>query len=161
MGHNIQAIVAKASQFSADPSADTAKIALPQDYAMVLATEYEGLDSPPDLGALADKLSTGAAAAHVATAYHGGSGSQAAAVWSDGAISQPLEEGTLGTINGALSVIGVRRTSGLDEFDSIGLGRYRSHETWRNFARTGKASYERKALSWNDWFDLIADRSVR
>lgn len=58
--------------------------------------------------------------AAVYTDYFGGLGSQVAVAYRDGA---PLD--TDGTINDALRALGVVAKPGLDEFDTLELGRYR------------------------------------
>lgn len=86
----------------------------------------------------------------VATDYDGGRGRQGGGAWWNG------EDWTEfwvargpGPINGVLQTLGVRtEPGGPDEFDRVGLGHYRSHDDWIEFARTGKASWER-APAWS------------
>ena len=59
------------------------------------------------------------------TNYFGGVGNQFAGTFERGKEVLPIVEGG---INQALRNIGVRARSGMDEFDTIGLGRYRSFE---------------------------------
>lgn len=59
----------------------------------------------------------------IATDDFGGVGEQCAAVYFGGLVEM---EPTEGGINAALQLLGVRRQSGMDEFDSIDLGRHRS-----------------------------------
>jgi hypothetical protein len=61
----------------------------------------------------------------IETNYFGGLGEQWAAVYSEG---QTEMEPTKGGINAALSLLGVERQPGLDEFDTIGLGHHRSFD---------------------------------
>lgn len=73
------------------------------------------------------------AVAYIETSYFGGRGSQAAAVLGNGGMllrsarpvvaHVPTPEGP---INAALRAIGVQATGGRDEFDTVGLGRFRS-----------------------------------
>lgn len=58
----------------------------------------------------------------IETDYHGGSGSQIAAVYENERLIMPA---TCGGINSALKLIGVRSAAGSDEFDTINLGKYR------------------------------------
>lgn len=65
----------------------------------------------------------------VETNYFGGTGSQAAAVYRGASVVMPPEgteigRGPVGPINRALRALGVI-ASGRDEFDTVGLGRYR------------------------------------
>jgi len=74
--------------------------------------------------------------AYIETNYFGGTGSQAAAVFSAGRIvmrssipigRQPAHRDA--PINTALRALGVEALAGEDEFDSIGLGRFRDLES--------------------------------
>lgn len=141
MGHSIQGIVAPLAAFDAAGVAAGERIKLPQGFALMLAVERTGLEPTEALAAAAARVSTSAAVAYVATDYFGGDGEQAAGVWRDGAMIRPIESGRSGTVNNALQAIGVTRFGTLDEFDSIGLGRYRDHDDWRAFQRYGKAPY--------------------
>ena len=71
------------------------------------------------------QASSGTAVAHVSADYFGGVGSQSATVWTDGEIVAESVD-----VNTALRLLGVRKTGGEDEWDSVGLGRYRRTETW-------------------------------
>jgi hypothetical protein len=89
---------------------------------------------------------------YIETNYFGGTGSQGAAFFSDGRVvwkqSEPVKlrwegrrtplarflsklrkEKFKSPINRGLAALGVRASPGLDEFDSVGLGRFRSLET--------------------------------
>lgn len=59
------------------------------------------------------------------TDYFGGCGSQWATVYRDGARVLEVSEGG---INRALALIGVQRSQGSDEFETVGLTKYRSFE---------------------------------
>jgi hypothetical protein len=65
--------------------------------------------------------------AYVRTRYFGGIGEQAAGVWENGrVVLGPLVDQRPGPINASLQRIGVPRSKGsLDEFDSVGLPKYR------------------------------------
>lgn len=63
--------------------------------------------------------------AFVSAGYFGGAGGQEAAVWTNGAVVQRNIE-----IDEALRLLGVQKEAGRDEFDTVGLGRYRSNAAW-------------------------------
>lgn len=80
--------------------------------------------------------------AYIETAYFGGIGTQTSAIWEDGAqiegpmISYDGVEPTTesrhftvvdGAVNHVLKHLGVHRSEDMDEFDSVGLGQYRSN----------------------------------
>jgi hypothetical protein len=77
-------------------------------------------------------LSRDGALAYVETDYFGGTGSQAAAVFHQGKVALKLalpDSRELARredpINAALRMLGVEAAEGLDEFDTVGLGRFR------------------------------------
>ncbi|WP_125461708.1 MULTISPECIES: hypothetical protein [Rhodomicrobium] len=61
----------------------------------------------------------------IETDYFGGAGEQCAAVYCGLTIAMPA---TPDGINAALKLLGVKRKSDVDEFDTIGLGRHRSFD---------------------------------
>ncbi|WP_216329789.1 hypothetical protein [Deinococcus aestuarii] len=64
--------------------------------------------------------------AYVEADYFGGSRTQVAAVWREGRqVMGPECSDGAGTINHALRLLGVPRSAGQDEFDAVGLGRFR------------------------------------
>lgn len=74
---------------------------------------------------------------YVATFMHGGTGGQDALVWINGDLVLNIgdDEDNMSLwpntpISRALRYIGVSAAEGEDEFDAIGLGRYRSNESW-------------------------------
>jgi len=71
--------------------------------------------------------------AYIRTRYFGGDGEQVAGIWENGQIVMgPLISATPGPINAALKKMGVPLDAGaVDEFDSLGLGRYRSVEDFK------------------------------
>jgi hypothetical protein len=75
--------------------------------------------------AWAAKVSVKTAVAYVKAGYFGGQGSQWATVWADGRVVLWQV-----TINEALRHLGVTAEPDLDEFDTVGLGRHRSVESW-------------------------------
>lgn len=64
------------------------------------------------------------------TEYFGGMGSQAAAAFLAGSVFPPSPISGEGSINSALRSIGIVATTGHDEFDYIGLSRYRYTADW-------------------------------
>ncbi|WP_264942169.1 hypothetical protein [Sphingomonas canadensis] len=82
------------------------------------------------------KAVDGGTLAFVETNYFGGTGSQAAAVIAGGKVA--MQAATAVTrnpvrrddpINSALRALGVEAASGMDEFDTVGLGRFRDLES--------------------------------
>lgn len=72
--------------------------------------------------------------AYISTDYFGGSGNQSAKVFMNNKkiLDQDDEfDWRLKPINSALKLLGVERISGYDEFDTIGLGNFRSNEDFR------------------------------
>ncbi len=69
----------------------------------------------------------------VTAEFWGGQGAQAATLYIDGLPPQPFETG-YNAINQALRALGITAEctaeSNKDEFDSLGLGRYRRTEDW-------------------------------
>lgn len=95
------------------------------------------------LVSLLQEISSIGPVAYIETDYYGGVGSQAGATFVNGepvVIKVEPEvksvERTIGPINSALRALGVARTESLDEFDSLGLGRFRSMEDWERGAGT-------------------------
>lgn len=91
----------------------------------------------PGVAALASELSRTAPIVHAATFLFGGTGGQDAVVWIDGEVVLNIgdDEDRMSAwpdspISRALRRIGVLAAAGEDEFDAIGLGRYRSNEAW-------------------------------
>ncbi len=86
----------------------------------------------------AERASRGSALAYVETDYFGGRGRQCAVLWRDGALvlkpaALASDEGralppALRPINAALRGLGITAAPGLDEFDTLGLARWRSNE---------------------------------
>ena len=70
----------------------------------------------------------------ISTDYFGGSGNQSAKVFMNNQkiLDQNDEfDWKLNPINSALKLLGVNRKDGMDEFDTIGLSKYRSNEDFR------------------------------
>lgn len=94
-------------------------------------------DATTALVRVLEAASTGGPLVYVETEYFGGAGHQAAMVVRDGqcaSMASTDEEAPIGDdakpISTALRTIGVERGAAYDEFDAIGLGRFRSTEQW-------------------------------
>lgn len=65
------------------------------------------------------------------TDYFGGPGTQGALVCEGGkVVLGPIFSNRFGPINEALAYMGVKKAGDRDEFDTIGLGKYRDNENW-------------------------------
>lgn len=69
--------------------------------------------------------SRAASVARVSASYFGGAGSQSATVWTDGEMVAENVD-----VNEALRRLGVVAQPGQDEWDTVGLGRFRKTATW-------------------------------
>ncbi|MDW3645883.1 MAG: hypothetical protein R8P61_02345 [Bacteroidia bacterium] len=67
--------------------------------------------------------------AYLESEFFGGRGGHMGIVWEEGKRKMEISESYTGA-NELLREIGVRRTSHLDEFDCMGLGRHRSVDDW-------------------------------
>jgi hypothetical protein len=92
--------------------------------------EFERLSAAVEF--VAKELSLEGEVAYIETEYWGGPGMQAAIVWKGGEVvlSLSAKAPKVGPINKALAVLGVDLRGRLDEFDTLGLGRYRSSHAW-------------------------------
>lgn len=144
MGHQIQAIIGKreAIQVFSDCWVRAGILNLPQDCGMVFLTDalfdditklFDGPDreEPSSLmlftSAIRRALEEAARPgplAYVETDYAGGYGTQAGILLERGQVTLGPLEGA-GTINRLLETIGVWHRPGEDEFNALGLGRYR------------------------------------
>ena len=68
--------------------------------------------------------------AYIETEYFSGGGAQAAAAWMGFKTLYGPARDAIGPINQALKVIGVKCRSGMDEFETLGLGKHRSNRSW-------------------------------
>ena len=144
MGHQIQAIIGKreAVQVFANRWVRAEIVDLPQDCGLVFLTDalFDGItelfdepdreeQSPLTLFTSAIRWALEWSAwpgplVYIETDYAGGYGTQAGVLLERGRIVQGPAEGE-GIINGLLRAIGVWHRPGEDEFDALGLGRYR------------------------------------
>lgn len=84
---------------------------------------------PGNLAELCEKLSIQGQVAYVEAEYFGGTGTQAHALYSRGkAVGAVVVSDS--AINEALCHIGVEKGGAADEFDAVGLGRYRNTDGW-------------------------------
>jgi hypothetical protein len=89
-----------------------------------------------ELHALAIDISYDCPVAYVSTAYFGGRGGQNALVWDKGSLrfsptTQRYDQVWPNTpISQALRMIGVLAGEGMDEFDTVGLGKHRHTHRW-------------------------------
>lgn len=144
MAHNISGIITSFKYKGSLPH-----IVLDGDYYLIPITSsssdkpikpYEELTG--DIRATIKDLSSYGGCAYIETAYFGGIGTQMAEIWEDGQmVGGPLisfdgidnkikyQQVTIvdAAINQALKSIGVTCEADHDEFDTIGLGRYRSN----------------------------------
>ncbi len=144
MGHQIQAVIGKreAIQVFADCWVQDRVVDLPQDCGMVFLTDalfdgitelFDGPDreeaSPLVLFTSAIRRALEEAArpgplVYIETDYAGGYGTQAGVLLERGKVVLGPVEGE-GTVDRLLNAIGVWHRPGEDEFDALGLGRYR------------------------------------
>jgi len=97
---------------------------------------FEGTHLSEGLQTALIQAAGGGQLAYIETNYFGGTGSQAAAVFSAGEVimraSRPISREPVrrnDPINTALRVLGVQALAGEDEFDAIGLSRFRDLES--------------------------------
>jgi hypothetical protein len=73
--------------------------------------------------------------ASISTDYFGGCGNQSATVWLNGNVIYEIDDEEFprsSPINEALRLLGVKRKEGMDEFDTIRLGNYRSQKDFED-----------------------------
>ncbi len=87
--------------------------------------------------ALMKEASEAESVAYVETEYFGGDGGQGAIVSRGGEIVLGPLEGD-GSINAALRLLGANKNGAYDEFEAVGLGRFRSNEDWIEQPRYGQ-----------------------
>jgi hypothetical protein len=145
MGYVIQAIIAgsealvrtslgKGRTFPLSPQ--LAMLPLTKELREALALPFcpltdEGAEPvlPPALLEVVQAASVGGKAAYIEAEFFGGVGLQACLLSEGGIESQRPHVGPM-AINMALQFLGVQRGSAVDEFEAVGLGKYRSTEEW-------------------------------
>ena len=155
MGYTLHGFIAKSGTFGKfrQPEARVSVVELNQGFDLLLndvylgqlleASGYGDADSQDSEWLLGDiliemttELSNETAIAYINADFFGGSGYQQAIVWENG--QQILKSETkissipksFGPINEALRILGVKRDDQLDEFQAVGLSRYRQMERW-------------------------------
>jgi hypothetical protein len=105
----------------------------------------------PKIVAMLKETSTYGVIGYFETRYFGGAGDQGAVFAQLGEITFGPQAGP-GSINQMLPLLGVRRKEDRDEFDAIGLGRFRDNEHWINQPATGRMAdtitMTGKVISW-------------
>jgi hypothetical protein len=84
----------------------------------------------PTLAAFPADHSPYAALVYFGTEYFGGDGTQAAAAYRDGQALAPTPSSGDGAINRALRCLGITPHGAFDEFDYVGISRYRHTSDW-------------------------------
>lgn len=84
----------------------------------------------PDIARLGIQMSKRGAIAYVETDYFGGVGEQAAILWEYGSIAVGPLKDDIGPINEVLQRMGVNNIKDHDEFETLGLYRYRNNVDW-------------------------------
>lgn len=151
MGHCIRAVIGtyEAVRKIADDWVRTKEIELPQGFGMVFCTtalledieelmefsdevierspfpELEYFNSAAKF--LMEEYSFHTKLAYIETDYFGGVGTQAGLLYKNGQPAAEPKNGE-GTINALLKELGVWRKPDMDEFDMLGLGKYRNME---------------------------------
>lgn len=118
-------------------------IELPQGFGMILMTDrllrdVEELAEVSDeivfpeldrfteaVRELMERYSPHTKLAYIETDYFGGTGTQGGLLYENGRVAVAPRAAESGVINALLAELGVWREPGKDEFDSLGLGRYR------------------------------------
>lgn len=154
MGHHIHAVVGKADVLRsiAQELGLVGVVPLAQGFGLVPIREEDadrfhesaaGTDQPdfewllPGFAKRLRQASADTPLAYIETEYHGGTGTQRAIVWLNGAEAATLPatsdesaDSRLWPINRALVMLGVQRTGDADEFETLGLGKHRREEDW-------------------------------
>jgi hypothetical protein len=115
--------------------------ALEKELAVHHSKTTESLSKPirglsDGLHALAVEISYHSPVAYITTAYFGGQGGQDALVWDGGSLrfsptTPGYDQGWPNTpISQALRLLGVVADNGMDEFDTVGLGKHRETHRW-------------------------------
>jgi hypothetical protein len=159
MGHTVQAFIAKAEVLRDAARGVAAAHVIPvgEGLALLLNTdefydevgksvggdeslyrEFYRLSS--GLAGLGAEWSTHGPVAYIETDYWGGEGKQSALLWERGLVAYGPAKATLGPINDVLRRMGVERGDHHDEFDAVGLGRYRDNEDWIKQPRHGASA---------------------
>ncbi len=143
-----QQVVPEARVFALTPQPRFFALPLDEDLRDRLHASHgtgDWADTGPELSsgdmAFAAKASSDAQLAYLETDFFGGAGFQGAAVWEDSRLAMapasveignsPRRPVTIWPINTALKRMGIKPDAGLDAFETIGLGHYRSIDAIR------------------------------
>jgi hypothetical protein len=101
----------------------------------------EQISVADDIADLARRLSEQGPVAYASADFHAGVGGQEAIVWQQGQVILAVKSLQSGAINQALQCLGVwaSHPAVFDEFDMVGLGRWRSTEMWAEKEIRGEA----------------------
>lgn len=112
---------------------------------------------PQTITALCSMLSANGAAAYIEAEYFGGEGMQSSALFEYGSMVE-VPVVARGAINQALRNLGVEPADGTDEFDTVGLSKFRDTDEWLpapDFEATkGNAVSDRAFMVEADSYDL-------
>ncbi len=159
--HDVQALIAKNAELAAGTNRFESAIICPlvQGFSLLPITEAfakeltvsrletkTAIAKPipkllDGLHALAIDISHHAPIAYITTSYFGGRGRQDALVWDKGSLrfsptTQGYDQGwPNSSISQALRAIGVVAEKGMDEFDTVGLGKHRETHQWAESAK--------------------------
>jgi hypothetical protein len=159
--HDVKALIAKSEKLAAQARRFESAIVCPlvQGFSLLPITDalareltvyQSGMKVAPTkplqglsdgLHALAIEISHDSPVTYITTSYFGGRGTQDALVWSKGRLCfSPATPGydqswPYSPISQALRVIGVVAEPGIDEFDTVGLGKHRETQQWADSAK--------------------------
>jgi hypothetical protein len=92
---------------------------------------YEFYEFTEPIQKIAVNASPLSSIAYIEAEFFGGDGTQAGIVWQQGqVIFEPLLSEEIGVIDQVLRTLGVQVGADHDEFDALGLGKYRDTEDW-------------------------------
>lgn len=144
MGYLIQAVIMMADALPGTLPSDLSVVRLEQNVRMIplgdtalvkhdlpflALLEENNTKSLPPLLKLLNSLRTAGRIAYIEAEYFGGEGTQAhILIDKDGEVKTAIA--TSDAINEALKWFGVQSVGKADEFDTIGLGRYRDTDDW-------------------------------
>lgn len=112
-------------------------------------TDEGATELPSSIAVIAEAIAKARKVAYVEAEFFGGDGTQACVTWDATlAPSRPLVDP--GAINAALRFLGVKVGDHHDEFDALGLGRYRDTEDWLRIAEPDAAPINGSAAYLGD-----------
>lgn len=101
-------------------------------------TDEGPADVPEGITAIAEVITKVGRVVYIEAEFFGGDGTQACVTWDSNLhVTQPLVDA--GAINSALQFLGVEIGDHHDEFDALGLGRYRTSNDWKALAEPSDA----------------------